>query len=174
MMSIETKHLLLREPKVEDAAAYTAIHNSEFVLRYNAMQPTTPERMAAKFADPAYCAETVFLEHKESGRLIGAIFLEEDDLRYGVASRSLSYFIGEGFSRRGYMKEAMRALLSRMFADGELECVCCRAFVPNTASRALLRSLGFRENGIIPRCVKGYTGEIFDDVIHTIFPENMK
>ena len=174
MMPIETKHLILRLPKIEDAAAYTAIHNSDFVLRYNAMQPTTPEWMAGKFANPEYCAETIFLEHKESGRLIGAIFLEDDDLRYGVASRSLSYFIAENFSRKGYMKEAMQALIPNLFADEELECICCRAFAPNIASRTLLKSLGFRENGIIPRCVKGYTGEIFDDVIHTLFPENLK
>ena len=174
MITTETKHLILRAPKVSDAEAYTAIHNSEFVLRYNAMQPTTAEWMAGKFADPEYCGETVFLEHKQTGKLIGAIFLEEDDLRYGVASRSLSYFIQESFSRKGYMKEAMQALISHLFAEEELECICCRAFAPNAASRALLKSLGFSENGIIPHCVKGYTGEIFDDVIHTLFASDLK
>ena len=70
------------------------------------------------------------------------------------------------------MKEAMAAVIAYLFKAENLECLCCRAFAANTASRALLRSLGFQENGIIPRCVKGYTGEIFDDVIHTLFRED--
>lgn len=173
-MKLETERLLLRSPRMSDAEDYCAIHNSEFVLRYNAMMPTNPERMEQKFADPDYCNETLFLEEKGSGRLIGAIFLEDDDLRYGVESKGLSYFIREDFSRQGYMKEAMRAVISWLFETQHLECICARAFAPNAASRALLKSLGFRENGIIPKCVRGYGDVVFDDVIHTMFPEDLK
>ena len=171
-MKLETKRLILRQPQKEDAAAYTAIHNSEFVLRYNAMMPTTVERMEAMFQDPEYLQETIFLEETETGLLIGAIFLEEDSLRYGVASKGVSYFLEEDKSRKGYMKEAMQAVLGYLFEEEKLECVSARAFVPNIASRALLRSLGFQENGIIPRCVKGYADVIFDDVIYTLFRED--
>ena len=173
-MKLETQRLLLRPPEPKDAEAYTAIHNSEFVLRYNAMQTTTPERMATRFTDPEYLKNTLFLEQKETGKLLGAIFLEEDSLRYGVASRSLSYFLEESCARKGYMKEAMAAVIDHLFRVEKLECICARVFAPNTASRALLKSLGFQENGIIPRCVKGYSGEIFDDVIHTLFPADSK
>ena len=31
-----------------------------------------------------------------------------------------------------------------------------------------------QENGIIPRCVKGYGGIVFDDVIHTLFPNKLQ
>ena len=173
-MELETKRLKLRRPEVSDAADYTEIHNSEFVLRYNAMALTTKERMEEKISDPEYGKNTVFLEEKASGQLIGAIFLEDDDLRYGVDSKCLSYFIREDVSRKGYMKEALAAVIAYLFEKEKLECLCARAFAPNTASRALLRSLGFAENGIIPRCVKGYGGTIFDDVIHTLFQENLR
>lgn len=173
-MHLKTSRLILRSPEPRDAERYTEIHNSDFVLRYNAMVPTTAEWMAGKFQDPEYAENTVFLQQQETGELIGAIFLEDDDLRYGVDSKSLSYFIDEAYSRKGYMKEAMQAVIGHLFAEEKLECICCRAFAPNTASRALLKSLGFSENGIIPRCVKGYTGEIFDDVIHTLFADNLK
>ena len=171
-MKLETKRLILRRPCPEDATAYVAIHNSQFVLRYNAMAPTRAERMAVKFTDPEYADNALFLEEKESGKLIGAIFLEEDDLRYGVASKSLSYFIDEASSRKGYMKEAMQSLLGELFRKEDLDCVSARAFAPNTPSRALLKSLGFTENGIIPRGVKGYGDVVFDDVIHTLFRED--
>jgi len=171
-MKLITERMILRSPLTGDVESYCAIHNSEFVLRFNAMAPATAERMATKFADPDYCNDTVFLEEKETGILIGAIFLEEDDLRYGVASKSLSYFIREDYARKGFMKEAMAAVIAYLFAGEELDCISARAFVPNTASRALLRSLGFQENGIVPRCVKGYGDVVYDDVIHTLFPED--
>ena len=168
-MQLQTQRLILRAPKPGDGADYTKIHNSEFVLHYNAMRPTTAERMENAISDPDYVRSAIYLQEKTSDALIGAIFVEDDDLRYGVASKCLSYFIDEAYSRKGYMKEAMSAVIAYLFEEEKLECICCRAFAPNTASRALLKSLGFAENGIIPRCVKGYTGEIFDDVIHTLF-----
>ena len=171
-MKLTTQRLILRRPRPEDAEDYCAIHNSEFVLRYNAMMPVTADRMEKQFADDAYCNDAVFLEDKKTGILLGAIFLEDDDLRNGVASRSLSFFLREEFTREGYMKEAMRAVIGWLFETGDLECVSARAFAPNTASRALLKSLGFQENGIIPRCVKGYGDVVYDDVIHTLFKEN--
>lgn len=171
-MRLETQRLILRAPRVEDAAAYTAIHNSEFVLRFNAMQPTATARMEERFTQEEYLDNTVFMEEKESGKLIGAIFMEEDSLRYGVASRDLSYFIHEDFCRKGYMKEAMHAVIAHLFEAEDLACVSARAFAPNIASRALLHSLGFQENGMIPRCVKGYADVVFDDVIHTLFKED--
>ena len=171
-MNLETERLLLRSPAVSDADSYTQIHNSKFVLRFNAMAPTTAERMAIKFSQEEYTANTVFLEEKASGTLIGAIFLEDDDLRYGVASKCISYFLSEAFSRQGFMKEAMQGVIRKLFLEENLECICARSFVPNVASRALLRSLGFRENGIIPKCVKGYGDVVFDDVIHTLLKED--
>ena len=36
-LQLETKRLLLRRPRVSDLAPYEQIRNSEYVLRYNAM-----------------------------------------------------------------------------------------------------------------------------------------
>jgi len=173
-MKLETERLILRAPEIADAEAYAAIHNSAFVLRYNAMQPTTPERMEKAISDPEYAKTALYLEEKASGKVIGAIFMEEDSLRYGVASMGLSYMIAESCCRKGFMKEAMHTVIAHLFAEENLECISARVFAPNTASRALLRSLGFRENGTIPHCVKGYGDVIFDDVIHTLFPGDLK
>lgn len=173
-MYLETQRLILRQPRMEDAQDYATIHNSESVLRFNAMAPTTPERMAAKFAEEGYRAKTLFLEEKASHKLIGAIFLEDDDLRYGVDSKCISYFIDEIFARKGFMKEAMQAVIRHLFETENLECISARVFAPNAASRGLLRSLGFQENGIIPKCVKGYGDVVFDDVIHTLLREDFQ
>lgn len=171
-MKLETKRLILRTPEIRDAADYVSIHNSRFVLRFNAMAPVTEEKVMARMNDPEYLENTLFIELKQTGCIIGAVFLEEDSLRWGVNSKELSYFIAEDHSRNGYMKEALHALIAHLFESSDLTCVAARSFAPNVASRALLASLGFHQDGIIPRCVKGYGDTIFDDTLHSLFRED--
>ena len=171
-MRIETERLILRRPEARDAQAYTVIRNSEFVLRYNAMEPKSETWVRAQFSDPAKNENTVLLERKIDGAVVGAVFLEADDLRWGVESRTLSYFLGERFARRGYMKEAMCAVIGYLFKTEKLDCLCARSFAPNTASRRLLESLGFHHDGTIRRCVKGYGDVIYDDAVYSLLRED--
>lgn len=166
-MKLETDRLILRAPEVSDAEDYLQFCNTEFVLRYNAMTPATLEKVRRRFAQKV--EGLLLLEHKESGRIIGEIDMCADSVRYGVASKELSYWLGEPYSRQGYMKEAMYAVIAHLFESENLECVAARCFAPNTASLALLKSLGFRQDGRIPRCVKGYQDQIFDDTLHSLF-----
>ena len=169
---LETKRLLLRRPKPADAQAYLTICNSAYVLRYNAMSPTTMERVAERFSQP--CEDTWLMEDKASGKLIGAVFTDEDSIRWGVGSLELSYFLEETYSGQGYMKEALHALIDHLFVTQNLTCVAARSFAPNTASRKLLESLGFHQDGYIPHCVKGYNDTVFDDTLYSVFCENWK
>ena len=168
-MHLETKRLILRSPRAEDTADYMEFCNTEFVQRYNAMTPRTEERVRQAFSQP--CEDVLLLQHKQSGKVIGEIDVNEDSLRYGVESREISYLIREDHSRRGYMKEALQALIEYLFTQEQVECVSARCFAPNEASLALLKSLGFCQDGYIPRCVKGYQGQIFDDTVHSLLRE---
>lgn len=166
-MRIETDRLILRAPEAGDVDDYMAICNTEFVLRYNAMTPRTKEQMLRRFSEPS--EDTLVIEHKKEGKVIGEICIEDDSIRWGVASKELSYWLGEAYCRRGYMKEALGAVISYLFETENLACVSARCFAPNAASLALLKSLGFRQDGYIPRCVKGYKDQIFDDTLHSLF-----
>jgi RimJ/RimL family protein N-acetyltransferase len=166
-MKLETKRLILRTPETTDVDDYLEFCNSEFVLRYNAMTPRTAEQMQRRFSEEQ--ADTLVIEHKKDGKVIGEISVEDDSVRWGVESKELSYFIHEAYSRRGYMKEALQAVIDYLFAQEKVECVSARCFAPNEASLALLKSLGFHQDGYIPRCVKGYKDQIFDDTLHSLF-----
>lgn len=173
-MQLETKRLIIRRPEPRDVDDYMQFCNSEFVLRYNAMTPKTREEVLTQFSGERAQQNTFVMELKERGKVIGAIFTEEDSLRWGVESRELSYFLHEVYSRRGYMKEALRAVIDYLFTDEKLECAAARVFAPNTASRRLLASLGFHQDGCIPRCVKGYGNVVFDDTLHSLFRSEWK
>ena len=171
-MRIETDRLILRHPEVRDAEDYFSFCNSEFVMRYNAMTPKSLEQIRERFEKDN--DDTLVLELKETGRVIGEICIQEDSLRYGIASKELSYHLREDCTRQGYMKEALHAVISYLFKTENLECVAARCFAPHTASQLLLRALGFRQDGWIPRCVKGYQDIVFDDIIHSLLRENFK
>ncbi len=171
-MRIETPRLILRHPEVRDAEDYFSFCNSEFVMHYNAMTPKTLAQIEDRFSKED--TETLLLERKDTGKVIGEICIQEDSLRYGVDSKELSYILCQECARQGYMKEALRAAIEYLFETEHLECVASRCFAPNTASLALLRSLGFQQNGTIPRCVKGYQDIVFDDVLHTLFRKDFK
>lgn len=167
-MVLQTERLILRKPEPTDVGDYLEFRNSEFVLRYNAMKTLTRDQAEKEFAS-AKEGENLVLEEKSTGKIIGMICIGEDSLRWGVASREISYFMHEGYARRGYMKEALQSVINDLFEKENLECVAARAFAPNTASIALLRSLGFRQDGLIPRCVKGYADVVYDDTLHSLF-----
>lgn len=173
-MRLETARLILRPPTPADVDDFMEFRNTEFVLRYNAMTPKSREETLAQFTKQPEPWNTLLMELKETGKVIGAVFWEEDSLRWQVASRELSYFLSENYVRRGYMKEALRALIAYLFESENLTCIAARSFAPNTASRALLESLGFHQDGLVRKCVKGYGGVVFDDVLYSLFREEFE
>ena len=170
-MYLETLRLILRKPELSDVEPYLEFVNSEFVLRYNAMTPVSREKAQGQFAGAEGDWSSIALEEKETGRLVGMVYTDEDSLRYGVASREFSYFLREDAAGKGYMREALGALIVHFFEAENLDCVSARCFAPNTASRRLLEVLGFHCDGTVRRCVRGYGDVVYDDCLYSLMRE---
>ena len=173
-MVLETKSLILRKPELTDIDDYLDFVNSEFVNRYNAMSPVNREKAERQFSQAKDDLSVIAIALKETGKIIGMIYAGEDSLRYGVAPREFSYFLREEQSRKGYMKEALAALIDHFFGEEKLDCVSARCFVPNIASQRLLESLGFTREGVVRKCVKGYQDTVFDDCLYSLMKEDWK
>ena len=171
-MFLETPRLILRKPEIADVDDYMKFANSEFVQQYNAMTPVTREKAEAQFANAQ--DDTVAITLKQTGKVIGMIYIQKDSLRYGVNSKELSYFLREEEAGKGYMKEALGALIAHFFRDESLTCIAARCFVPNIASQRLLESLGFCKDGVVRKCVKGYQDTVFDDCLYSLFREDFQ
>lgn len=171
MRELHTERLLLRTPRERDAAEIMAIRNSAFVMKDNAMQKADKEQVTRLIRAEIDRGDTLFIERKEDGALLGMIAAEEDGVRFDVRSRCLSYYLGEQFARQGYMKEALRAVLHELFTEEDLEVVAARVFTGNIASEKLLRSLGFVYEGCIRRCVRTSESEIRDDMQFSLMRE---
>ena len=172
-MELTTPRLFLRLPRQEDTDAYMSFCYTEFVLKYNAMTVSTRDGVEAMLMRSAMEENMLVLEDRVTGQLLGAIFFSDDSLRYGVASQELSYFLREEIAQKGYMTEALSAVIRQLFtSDPELECISARSFAPNIASRKLLEKLGFHHEGTIRRCVRGYRDIVYDDTLYSLLRQD--
>lgn len=164
MNTIETERLILREPVIADAEPLLEIQNSPFVQKYNAMKIIDIEKMREKISGYIENRDTMFIICKEDNKLIGAIWFSDDESRHDVKCLFLSYYLSEQYARKGYMKEALRALIEALFTnDSELVLLSSGVFSENVGSERLLCSLGFVHEGTIRRAVRDNNGVVHDD-----------
>ena len=163
---VETSRLLIRKPTKNDVSTLIAIRNSEFVLAYNAMRTIAEEDFMHELLSEQ---NAYVLVRKDNQTNIGMIYIEEDSVRSKISSKELSYYLAESETRKGYMKEALEGMIDYLFSQQQLTCIGIRVFADNLASIALVRRLGFQQNGIIPSCVKGYKDIIHDDILFSKF-----
>ncbi len=90
----------------------------------------------------------LFLIDKETGQFMGALTL--DNIRRGPAQMAnIGYWIGPEFARRGYMSEAVAALVEYAFTELDLSRVEAVSLPKNAASRGLLERCGFKYEGVV-------------------------
>ena len=88
-----------------------------------------------------------FLYNKFDKSLVGGITL--DNIRDGpINSASVGYWIGETFSKRGFMTEALKALISYSFKNLNISRIEAATLSKNIASRRLLEKSGFKYEGV--------------------------
>ena len=168
MINIETERLILRTPRVEDAESMHALWHSEFVGKYNVLTPMSVAEMREKLIKDAERGENVHLVLKGTGEVIGMIGVEEDSLRWQAGSVMLDYFLGQEYARKGYMTEALRGLITHIFATKPVEILTVRVFADNAASVALMEKLGFVHEGTLRHAVRSPDGVLHDDRLYSL------
>ncbi len=154
---LDTERLVLRPPTHADFAAWTALRaeSADFLRPW---EPTwASDHLSRKaFTNRVYWANRsisggtaipVFLLRREDERLLGAITL--DNIRRGPAqSATLGYWVGQPFARRGYMREAIGAVVHHAFERMDISRVEAACLPENVASRGLLERSGFKYEGV--------------------------
>ena len=98
-------------------------------------------------AETAGTALPFLLVRREDQRLLGAITL--DNIRRGpVQAGTLGYWIGAPFARRGYMREAVQAMVHFAFVSLDISRVEAACLPENAASRGVLEKSGFKDEGV--------------------------
>ena len=104
--------------------------------------------------------------------LLGGINI--GNVRRGVAqSASLGYWIGEKYSRNGYMKEALKILIPSLFVDLRLNRIEAATLEENIASKNLLKKIGFKKEGVLRKYLK-INGTWRDHILYGLLENDFK
>lgn len=150
MKTIETQRLVLRGFTAADSDDLFELLGDEQTCLDDGGYHAYPS-----IDDPGFISDAAFLaksdEHyaialRETGRVVGVVHIMSCDR--GPTYAELGYIISKNHRRRGYAKEAVRAVIEELFA-GSIRTVVCTCYEYNTASAKTIESLGFRFEGKI-------------------------
>lgn len=167
--SLATERLLLRALKPADAEAIFAMFSDPEVVRYWSSTPWTDMNQAREYIASAEqdllsgSALRFGIEVAATGQLAGQIVLHHFDS--GNRRCEVGYALAPAHWRKGYLTEALRAMLDYGFTALQLNRVEADIDPRNVASAKPLERLGFRQEGLLrERWIVG--GEICDTAFY--------
>jgi RimJ/RimL family protein N-acetyltransferase len=143
---LETKRLVLRAPRLEDAKKVATLANDRRIAENTARIPH-PYKMAD--AESFICGankaggEAVFLITLRDRTVIGACGIMPQE-----PVPELGYWLGVPHWGKGYATEALHAVIDYAFTDLAHEALQAGARVTNPASRRVLEKCGFQWTGV--------------------------
>jgi ribosomal-protein-alanine N-acetyltransferase len=154
---IETPRMTLRLPEHGDFRAWAALRrdSADFLTPWEPVWATdhlsrrafTTRVYWSARAEAQGTALPLILVAREGGAVMGAITL--DNIRRGPAQAgTLGYWIGRGFARQGFMREAIEAVVHHAFTVLDLSRVEAACLPENVASRGVLEKCGFKYEGV--------------------------
>ena len=169
-MKIETDRLILRDYVISDSKDIVLKINNLEVSKYLAMVPYPYKPEDAEWYIN-HCAEkkeevprvdySLAITLKENGEFVGGVGLSNIDTYVGSAG--LGYWIAEEYWMKGFVSEAVSALIDFAFGGLKLNRVFIPAYVPNIGSNGLAEKLGFKFEGITRESSRTKsTGKVYD------------
>lgn len=156
-LKLETERLSLRPPVHSDFNDWAALRlgSRDYLTPWEPVWAT--DHLSRKsFTNRVYWAQRsvangtampLFLFRRTDDVLLGAITL--DNIRRGPAQAgTLGYWTGQAYARKGYMREAIGAVLHYAFTRLDLSRIEAACLPENAASRGLLESSGFKYEGV--------------------------
>lgn len=154
MESIETRRVLLREFRVDDAAAmYTNWASDEEVTRFltwpvhesEEATRTLLEAWQKEYSNP-FCFNWA-MESKEKGEVIGSISVVERDEK--CARMTIGYCLSRALWNKGMMSECLQAVIDFLFENTNVNRIEARHDMRNLASGRVMEKCGMKREGIL-------------------------
>jgi ribosomal-protein-alanine N-acetyltransferase len=156
--ALRGRRVTLRLPQLSDHAEWAALRRESRAF----LEPWEPQwsrdelertswrqrvrRYREDYAAGSAIAFLIF--ENEEGRLIGGITI--GNIRYGVSqSAQIGYWMGERYAGKGYMQDAIQALLSHAFGAMRLHRVEAACIPGNARSIRVLEKAGFAREGLL-------------------------
>lgn len=151
---METERLILRRYKERDLEDLYRYLSDPEVVRFEPYRPMTREEAGEELKRRMASDEMIAVELKESGRLIGNVYLGRRDF----GALELGFVFNREYWGRGFASESCRAIIEKAFADGAHR-IFAECDPENENSWRLLEALGFRREGHLLQNVYFWTDE---------------
>lgn len=145
---LETERLLLRGWKEEDLSDFYEYARVDGVgqmagwLPHRSMEES--ERILERFMEGK---KTFALVQKEEGKVIGSLGIEEYGERLSefdsYRGREIGFVLSKDYWGRGYMTEAVQAVIAYLFDELQLDFLLCGHFDRNARSARVQEKCGF-------------------------------
>ena len=176
------ERVFLRPPKRRDALKWQKLRMSSksFLVPW---EPSWDASSCTRRAYLRYFKNSNYLANMD--RAYSFLIFKTDDktllgginignVRRGVSqSASLGYWIGEKYSRNGYMKEALKLLIPSLFVDLRLNRIEAATLEENIASKNLLKKIGFKKEGVLRKYLK-INGTWRDHILYGLLENDLK
>lgn len=146
--------VVLRSPRAADRREYLALREAsrEHLAPWEPTPPPGldtfgPQVFDRLLASAAAESSRRFLICLHDGTIVGQVSLN-GIVRGAFQSCTAGYWVGAAFAGRGYMREALSLAVTHAFRDMGLHRVEANIIPQNRASKALVKSLGFRFEGL--------------------------
>jgi len=146
---LETKRLLLRRSRPEDAETIAAYRSDPDVHRYQGWDRTDPDGVRAEIQEMARRAPgeaggwvQLSVEDRSGGRLVGDVGLSVVDGEPGVIK--VGYTVAPAFQGRGYATEAVGALVAYALDTLGADVVRAHASAENAPSIRVAEKIGMQ------------------------------
>jgi ribosomal-protein-alanine N-acetyltransferase len=150
----ETARLILRPLCEGDRASFIAgIQNRELCRLYGFSENMDAARAEKIFEQFRHLSDAYAIVEKKNQIMVGFLLDVSPELpenmrfRMPESGRTFAYAIFTPYQRRGYMSEALEALISGAFQKNDVDFIHCGHFDYNSASEKLLQKLGFQVVG---------------------------
>ncbi|WP_372651540.1 GNAT family N-acetyltransferase [Halobacteriovorax sp.] len=161
-MKIETKRLNIRLAEISDASSIIHFYKRN----HDHLSPWSPKQ-PNNFMDTEFWSERISkykLEYSKQQSLKACLFTKSGELigrcnftnveRGSFQNCRLGYKLDHEYEGKGYMSEALDALIQVIFNEFKIHRIEANVIPSNTKSRKLLERLGFEEHGIAKSYLK--------------------
>ena len=170
--TLKTYRLILRKPEMADAEVlYKVLGMDPLYDRYINFNMFNSPESAENFVkmhqgeNTGFYGWTVTLE----GNPIGTMALFDVDEKNESAEIGAS--LASGFWNRGYMSEALSAVISFAFTEIELNRLIATCHTENTGSRRIMEKNLMKREGILRQAQKNKDGSFSDLYLYSILRE---
>ena len=162
--NIETRRLLLRPFQENDAEAFFACCQNPNLGNNAGWAPHKTLNESREILHSAFIGQEGIwaVTLKDTQQLIASIGIVPDPKRENPQVRMLGYWLDEPYWGKGYMSEAVQAVLNYGFNELQLSLITANCYPHNKRSQQVLKRNGFIYEGILHQAELTYNGNIYD------------